>query len=83
MATRALGDAKLAEAILDRVTPESMDEAEVVRGEPARTAGTSLRLSLPLLQILDEMAGEQHRTRSNLIQHILWDYVRSKNPHRV
>lgn len=35
----------------------------------------SIRLSEPLLERLDRIAARQHRKRSNLIQHILWEYV--------
>jgi len=35
----------------------------------------SIRLSRPLLDALDRMADRQHRNRSNLIQHILWEHV--------
>lgn len=35
----------------------------------------TFRASAPLRQKLDELAREQHRTRGNLIQHILWTYI--------
>lgn len=35
----------------------------------------SIRLSRPLLDALARMSEGQHRKRSNLIQHILWEYV--------
>ncbi len=42
----------------------------------------SIRLSAPLLEQLDRLAETQHRKRSNLIQHILWEYVHAheRNP---
>jgi hypothetical protein len=39
----------------------------------------SIRLSRPLLDALDRMAAGQHRKRSNLIQHILWEYVHAQD----
>lgn len=53
-------------------------EAEVERVAGNRAAGSppiSIRLSKPLLERLDGLAQQQHRSRSNLIQHILWAYV--------
>jgi hypothetical protein len=41
------------------------------------TPPTSVRLSAPLLESLDRIAASQHRKRGNLIQHILWEYVRA------
>jgi len=38
----------------------------------------SARLSPPLLEKLDAMASSEHRSRGNLIQHILWDYIRQR-----
>ncbi len=39
----------------------------------------SIRLSRPLLDALDRVAAIQHRKRSNLIQHILWEYVHARD----
>ncbi len=39
----------------------------------------SIRLSRPLLDALDRMAAGQHRKRSNLIQHILWEYIHTQD----
>jgi predicted transcriptional regulator len=32
-------------------------------------------MSEPLVERLDRIAAVQHRTRSSLIQHVLWEYV--------
>lgn len=51
---------------------------QVVTGAPGPAhQPTSIRLSKPLLDVLDQLAQRQHRKRSNLIQHILWEYVHS------
>ncbi len=50
-------------------------ETVVVAKSPAPT---SIRLSAPLLQALDALAERQHRKRGNLIQHVLWEYVKSQ-----
>lgn len=52
--------------------------AEVVRTEPNPNAPISIRLSAPLLERLDRLAEREHRKRSNLIQHILWEYVHAR-----
>ncbi|MEA2689089.1 MAG: CopG-like 1 or ribbon-helix-helix domain, 5 [Candidatus Eremiobacteraeota bacterium] len=36
----------------------------------------SVRLSAPLLERLDRIAAAEHRKRGNLIQHVLWEFVR-------
>lgn len=64
-----------AERILAKDHSEAITRARVVRKAPYPNPPTSVRLSLPLLARLDRLAAEQHRTRGNLIQHILWDYV--------
>jgi hypothetical protein len=71
-----------AEEILIRLSSADLiDQAEPVCVAP-RIAGTSLRLSVPLLRQLDILAKAQHRTRSNLIQYILWEYIRTRRPQR-
>lgn len=60
----------------DPFDDKSASDIERVIGK--RVAGsvpTSLRISKPLLERLDRIAIKQHRSRSNLIQHILWAYV--------
>lgn len=53
---------------------------EVVTGPPIPAPPPlSVRLSKPLLDALDRIAATQHRKRSNLIQHILWEYVHSQD----
>lgn len=50
--------------------------AELVRGrQDNATQPLSFRASEPLVAALDRLAARDHRTRANLIQHILWDYV--------
>ena len=51
-------------------------EAEVARG--GSTQPVAFRASAPLLAALDRIARKEHRTRANLIQHILWQYIRGK-----
>ena len=46
-----------------------------VTAEPNPNPPVSIRFSVPLLERLDRLAARQHRTRSNLIQHVLWEYV--------
>ncbi len=48
---------------------------ETAHGGLTSGAPVSIRLSRPLLEALDRMGVTQHRKRSNLIQHILWEYV--------
>jgi hypothetical protein len=54
-----------------------IDDAEVVAKVPNPTAPISVRLSTPLLERLDRLAEKEGRTRSNLMQRILWEYVRT------
>jgi predicted DNA-binding protein len=63
-----------AEAILAKDHSEAIGEAEAVRTPPI-----SIRLSPALLLRLDRLADREHRKRSNLIQHILWEYVRAQD----
>jgi hypothetical protein len=60
---------------LDRSHADELAQAEIVRSAPHPSAPVSIRLSAPLLERLDRLAQAQHRKRSNLIQHILWEYV--------
>jgi Ribbon-helix-helix protein, copG family len=51
------------------------------RAEPVQNTGVppvSIRLSRPLLDAIDHLAARQHRTRSNLIQHVLWEFVHAQ-----
>ena len=54
-----------------------IDDAEVVAKVPNPTAPISVRLSPPLLERIDRLARKEGRTRSNLMQRILWEYIRS------
>jgi hypothetical protein len=68
---------------LERSQPEEVGKAERVVGKPgAGSAPVSIRLSKPLLERLDLIAGREHRTRANLIQHILWTYVHQSDDAR-
>jgi hypothetical protein len=60
---------------LDRSRPERITSGEIVKKSKWPESPVSVRLSAPLLEALDHMAQQQHRTRGNLIQHILWEYV--------
>jgi hypothetical protein len=57
---------------------DPFENAEVVRG--STTQPIAFRASAPLIAALDRLAASEHRTRANLIQHILWTYVRSQKP---
>jgi hypothetical protein len=57
---------------------QSKFEFERVTGQPNPNPPLSIRLSSTLLERLDAIATTQHRKRSNLIQHILWEYVRAQ-----
>jgi hypothetical protein len=64
------------DAELERSQPEEIARAERFVGERSANAPISVRLSAPLLERLDRLAEAEHRKRGNLIQHILWQYVR-------
>jgi CTP:molybdopterin cytidylyltransferase MocA len=61
---------------LEEDRPDELAEAEFVRG--VSTKPIAFRASAPLIAALDRVAGKEHRNRSNLIQHILWKYIRSQ-----
>ena len=61
------------EAELARSQAADIERAEVVRG--SSTHPVTFRASAPLLERLDAQAEKEHRTRANLIQHILWSYI--------
>jgi len=65
-----------ADAILNK--PLDLTNAEIVTKAPNLTAPISLRLSAPLLERLDRWAEDEGRSRSNLIQFLLWDQVRKR-----
>ncbi|HTD33409.1 MAG TPA: ribbon-helix-helix protein, CopG family [Candidatus Elarobacter sp.] len=50
-----------------------------MRAEPNPNPPISIRLSAPLIERLDRLAAREHRKRSNLIQHILWEYVHAND----
>ena len=62
------------DAEVGRLTTEDIMNAELVVGVHSPSAPISVRLSPALLERLDRLATE-HRTRGNLIQHILWEHV--------
>jgi hypothetical protein len=64
------------DADLERSQPEEIAQAALVIGRHSASAPISVRLSAPLLERLDRLAAAEHRKRGNLIQHILWQYVR-------
>jgi hypothetical protein len=41
------------------------------------TTPISVRLSDALIEALDNISREQHRSRGNLIQYALWEYVKA------
>ena len=69
--------AEAAEALLAQDRPEDIEQGEIVRGGLLRNSPTSVRLSSPLLEAIDRLAASEHRKRGNMIQHILWEYVRN------
>ncbi|HZY98125.1 MAG TPA: ribbon-helix-helix protein, CopG family [Candidatus Baltobacteraceae bacterium] len=61
---------------LEKYQDRVIEEADlIVQPRKSGLAPISIRLSEPLLARLDRIASREHRTRSNLIQHILWEYV--------
>jgi hypothetical protein len=68
------------ERILAKDHSETIRLAERVRKMPYPTPPTSLRLSAPLLEALERIAAVQHRKRTGLIQHVLWEYVQAHDP---
>jgi predicted DNA binding CopG/RHH family protein len=66
-----------AEAALEQSLVDEIDNAEIVTKAVNSTAPISIRLSAPLLERVDRLAAADGRTRSNLIQRILWEYVHS------
>lgn len=63
---------------LEKSQADEIANAEIVTGERGGSAPFSVRLSAPLLERLDRIAKREGRKRGNLIQHILWEYVRAK-----
>ncbi len=70
---------RAAESSLDRSHADELARAAVVRAEPNPNPPISIRLSAPLIERLDRLAAREHRKRSNLIQHILWEYVHAND----
>jgi hypothetical protein len=64
---------------LDHSQAGRIAKAKTVRAEPAPNPPISIRLSAPLIERLDRLAEKEHRKRSNLIQHILWEYVHARD----
>jgi hypothetical protein len=64
-----------AESMLAKDRTASIPGPSGVRMKPKHNPPTSIRLSAPLLERLDRLAAAQHRTRGNLIQHILWEHL--------
>lgn len=65
------------DAVLAGSHVDAIRRATRVQGPPNSNPNPpiSIRMSEPLVERLDRIAAEQHRKRSNLIQHILWEYV--------
>lgn len=63
------------DAEVGRVRTEDIMNAELVVGVHSPSAPISVRLSPALLERLDRLAAAEHRTRGNLIQHLLWEHV--------
>jgi Ribbon-helix-helix protein, copG family len=63
------------DAEVGRLTTEDIMNAELVVGVHAPSTPISVRLSPTLLERLDRLAAAEHRTRGNLIQHVLWEHV--------
>lgn len=76
MTTRTKSKTKAAEALLANDRPEDIEQAEIVHGGSHTNAPISIRLSAPLLEAIDRLAAGEHRKRGNMIQHILWEYIR-------
>lgn len=76
MPARTMKKIKAAKALLADDRPEDSERAEIVRGGSHTNAPTSIRLSAPLFESIDRLATREHRKRGNMIQHILWEYVR-------
>lgn len=67
-----------AEAILAEDHSERIASAQRFKKSPDPDPPITFRASAPLRQKLDEIARTQHRTRGNLIQHILWTYIHER-----
>lgn len=80
MTTHTASETDEAERLLAEDQTPFLERGDFVHGEPAaRVPGpTSVRLSKPLLDAIDALATKQDRKRGNLIQHILWEYVRAQ-----
>lgn len=74
--TPAQNESESAEAILKQSFADRMDDAEIVTKAPDPTKPVSIRLSSALIERLDLLAKVQGRSRSNLIQNVLWAYAR-------
>lgn len=75
MARLTKSKVEIAEGLLADDRPEDIEQAQIVRGESDALFPTSIRLSAPLMESIDRLAAAQHRKRSNMIQHILWEYI--------
>ena len=65
-------------AELEKSQADTIARAEIVASSRGASGSPfSVRLSAPLLERLERLAHQEHRKRGNLIQHILWEYVRT------
>jgi hypothetical protein len=62
---------------LEQDQSAEIERAEIVRG--AKSQPIAFRASAPLLEALQRLAEVEHRSRGNLIQYILWKYIRERN----
>jgi hypothetical protein len=65
-------------AELEKSQADKIANAEIVASSrQASGSPFSVRLSAPLLERLERLARQEHRKRGNLIQHILWEYIKA------
>ena len=60
---------------LEKSQVSEIERAIPITGQGKSAPPISIRLSPPLLRRLEEIAREEHRTRGNLIQRVLWEFV--------
>lgn len=63
------------ERILAQDHSEKIASAEISKKLPNPNPPITIRMSPNLVTRLDRLATAQHRTRANLVQHVLWEYV--------
>jgi hypothetical protein len=63
------------ERILAQDHSEKIGSAEISKKLPNPNPPITIRMMPNLVKRLDRLAIAQHRSRANLIQHVLWEYV--------